>query len=113
MTRPDGRPWRKYRYVAMKQTFEELPGGRVRVTCDDGRSGVFRWDGPWLEGDLTQANLHMLAWCGGTDLPRECGYRYGEVPVDLDRPSGWPSELEDILGAGSAGLPRIGPKGKA
>ena len=95
--RPDGRPWRKYRHVAMKQTFEELPGGRVRVTADDGRWGVFDWRGPWIEGELTQANIHMLAWCGGVDLPPECRYRYGETPVDIDRPSGWPEPLEKLL----------------
>jgi hypothetical protein len=95
--RPDGRPWRKYRYGAMKQTFEELPGGRVRVTCDDGPSGVFEWRGPWVEGDLTQANLHMLEWCGGPDLPPELRYRYQNMPVDIHRPSGWPEDLEKLL----------------
>ena len=98
-TRPDGRPWRKYRYVEMKQTFEELPGGRVKVTADDGRTGIFQWNGPWIEGDLTQVNIHMLTWCGGAEIPQECRYRWSQVPADLNRPSGWPEELEKTLGA--------------
>ena len=92
--RPDGRPWRKYRYIPAKQTFEELPDGRVRVTADDGRWGIFRWNGPWIEGELTQANVHMLVWCGGPDTPAEFHYRWTDVPIDINRPSGWPEEYE-------------------
>ena len=97
-TRPDGRPWRKYRNVGAKQTFEELPEGRVRVPGDDGRTGVFDWRGPWIEGELTQASVHMLAWVGGPDLPIELRYRYHIMPVDINRPSGWPEYLEKALG---------------
>jgi hypothetical protein len=95
--RPDGRPWRKYRYVAFKQTYEELPGNRVRVTTDEGKTGIFQWNGPWIEGELTQANVHMLVWCGGPDIPPACRYRWGEVPIDVNRPTGWPEELENTL----------------
>lgn len=98
MNRPDGRPWRKYRYVRLKQTFEELPGGRVKVTTDDGRTGIFDWQGPWIEGELTQANTHMLCWTGGPILPDEMRFRYHLLPIDIDRPSGWPEYLEKALG---------------
>ena len=94
MKRPDGRPFRKHRYGPMKQTFEEIPDGRVRVTADDGRWGIFHWNGPWIEGDLTQANVHMLVWTGGPDTPPEFRYRWSEVPVDPSRPSGWPEMYE-------------------
>ena len=108
MTRPDGRPWRKYRDVRMKQTFEELPGNRVRVTADDGRWGVFEAAGPWVEGELTQANVHMLTWCGGPDVPKACAYRWNEVPADINRPSGWPEELEKTLGSTILGSHKAG-----
>jgi len=98
MTSPNERPMRKYRYVGRKQTFEELPGGRVRVTTDDGKSGVFDWRGPWIEGDLTQANIHMLCWTGGPEFPDELRYRYHVLPVDIDQPSGWPEDIAKVLG---------------
>lgn len=48
--------------------YEELGDGRVRVD-KHGVSGVFRWDGTWLEGELTFADPHMLIWVGGRGLP--------------------------------------------
>lgn len=93
-TREDGRPWRKYRYPLFKQTFEELPDGRVLVVDDDGKRGLFHWNGPWIEGDITTVNLHMLVWTGGPDTPAEFHYRWTEVPIDINRPSGWPEEYD-------------------
>jgi hypothetical protein len=90
-------PLRKYRHVANKQLFEELGDGLVRVTTDEGKSGVFRWNGPWVEGELTECNHNMLIFCGGPTLPKACNYRWSEVPEDVNRPSGWPEELERIL----------------
>jgi len=94
---PNDRPLRKYRHVAMKQTFEELGDGLVKVTADDGRTGVFQWRGPHVEGELTQANVHMLVWTGGPDLPDDCRFHWIETPIDVDRPSGWPEEYEKRL----------------
>jgi hypothetical protein len=91
------RPMRKYFHVIAKHTFEELDDGLVRVTDQSGKTGVFRWDGRYIEGELTQCNRHMLMWTGGPYLPRELNYRWTEVPVDIARPSGWPEELETLL----------------
>jgi hypothetical protein len=91
------RPLRKYRYSAFHTTYEQQPDGTVLVTHDDGRKGRFALDGRYLEGDLTQANKHMVFMTGGPDLPDACRYRWGEVPVDINRPSGWPEEQEKAL----------------
>ena len=96
--RPDGRPWRKYVHQAANMIYEEIPGGRVCVTDSAGRTGIFSADGPYIEGEITQANLHMLFWCGGTDLPEEFRYHWVEVPVDRQRASGWPAMFEKALG---------------
>ncbi len=50
--------------------YEEIGDGVVRV--DDpakGMSGLFKWDGTWIEGSLTYADPHMLCAVGGPDLP--------------------------------------------
>ena len=93
----DKEPPRKYYHVLGKQTFEELSDGLVRVTDDEGRSGVFRWSGEHVEGELTQCNLHMLSWTGGPTVPKALNYRWPEVPADVNRPSGWPEALEKLL----------------
>lgn len=91
-------PLRKYYYVALKQTYEELrEDGKVRVTDENGRSGIFHYSGKYLDGELTQANTHMLVWCGGPTVPEECNYRWHEVPADIERSSGWPEHLERTL----------------
>jgi len=51
--------------------YEDLGDGRVRV--EDPRTGgygIFTWNGSWLEGDVTHADLHMLVYIGGQDLPK-------------------------------------------
>jgi hypothetical protein len=97
VTEGSNRPPRKYYYCAFKQTFEELGDGKVKVTAEDGRTGIFRWDGPYIEGDLTEANIHMLNWTGGPTVPPECNFRWSTVPTDPSRPSGWPEPLERTL----------------
>jgi hypothetical protein len=94
---PSNQPPRKYYDVAGKQTFEEIGDGLVRVTSAAGRSGVFRWTGEWVEGDLTECNLHMLSWTGGPTFPKALNYRWTQVPTDINRPSGWPEEYEKLL----------------
>lgn len=88
---------RRYYYVAGKQTYQDLGDGRVEVTDDAGRTGIFSAEGPYLEGDVTQANLHMLFWTGGPTIPDECNFRWSEVPVDTRRPSGWPEKIEPFV----------------
>lgn len=88
---------RRYYHVAGKMMFEELGEGLVRVSDQGGKTGVFRWDGPWVEGELTECNLHMLVWCGGPQLPPGFNYRWPAVPADVNRPSGWPEGLDQVL----------------
>jgi phenylpropionate dioxygenase-like ring-hydroxylating dioxygenase large terminal subunit len=50
--------------------YQAIGDGLVRV--DDkakGKWGLFRHDGTWIAGDLTHADLHMLGYVGGPDLP--------------------------------------------
>jgi phenylpropionate dioxygenase-like ring-hydroxylating dioxygenase large terminal subunit len=50
--------------------YEAIGDGLVRVEDKaKGKSGVFRWDGTWVEGELTYADPHMLIYIGGPDLP--------------------------------------------
>lgn len=48
--------------------YEDLGDGLVKVTKGS-ESGVFQCDGRWVEGAVTQADLHMLVWVGGPNLP--------------------------------------------
>ena len=59
---------RKKQHPLSGALYEELGDGLVRVT-KQGTSGVFRWDGGWVEGDLTYADPHLLIWVGGRSLP--------------------------------------------
>ena len=49
--------------------YEEIEPGKVKVTSEDGAWGIFTPSGDWLEGERTQADLHMLVWVGGQNLP--------------------------------------------
>lgn len=97
MTLANTPPLRKYYYVRARQFFEELESGRVRVTDADGRTGIFSWDGHYLEGDLSVANEHMLVYVGGPTVPKVCNYRWTEIDADVNRPSGWPEALEEAV----------------
>jgi len=92
-----GRGLRRWRYPLKKQLFEEQADGTVKVTCDDGRVGHFNADGTYISGDLTQVSLQMLVWVTDPWLPEECDYRWTQVPVDINRPSGWSEQLEKTL----------------
>ncbi|MGK2910590.1 MAG: hypothetical protein ACSLE1_12435 [Sphingobium sp.] len=88
---------RKYHMHLNGERYEEVGEGRVRVTAADGRAGVFRCDGHWIEGDLREANLNMLVFCGGPTVPAIFNYRWPEVPADVNRSSGWPAAHEEYL----------------
>ena len=50
--------------------YQELGDGLVRVEdTAKGKSGLVRYDGVWIEGDLTYADPHLLRHVGGPDLP--------------------------------------------
>jgi hypothetical protein len=42
---------------------------------NNGIKGVFRFDGRHQEGELRQADPHMLLWIAGPQLPREANVR--------------------------------------
>ncbi len=50
--------------------YQELGDGLVRVEDKaKGKAGTFRYDGTWIDGNLTYADPHMLIHIGGPDLP--------------------------------------------
>src|SRR5262245_52130115 len=52
--------------------YEDIGGGRVRVQKQGSDAfGIFTWQGEWLEGEVTQADPHMLLYIAGPDLPRD------------------------------------------
>jgi hypothetical protein len=59
---------RKKQHPLSGTIYEDLGDGLVRVTRGEA-SGVFKTGGQWVEGDITQADLHMLVWVGGRELP--------------------------------------------
>jgi len=88
---------RRWRYALRKQTFEEIGDGTCRVTCDDGREGLFDSEGRYLSGNLTQVSREMVHWVTGPRMPPGCNFRWSQVPVDIERSSGWPEYLEDTM----------------
>jgi len=59
---------RKKRHPLSGALYEDLGNGLVRVAKGND-VGIFHSDGRWVEGDLTFADLHMLVWVGGRELP--------------------------------------------
>ncbi len=53
--------------------------GLVRVELGD-RSGLFHPDGRWHSGSLRQADLHLLGWVGGPELPSRRSAGGGRSP---------------------------------
>ena len=59
--------------------------GVVKVTDHkSGRWGRFRYDGVWLEGELSHADPHFLLFIGGPKLPPEMDIFYAMAPLPLD-----------------------------
>jgi hypothetical protein len=90
---------RRYFMHMTNQTFEEIGEGLVRVTNPDGKTGVFTWEGRWIEGDVRDVNVNMLIYTGGPDVERGFDFRWTRMPQALDRPSGWPEAQERRLKA--------------
>ena len=61
-----------YTHALYELTDEDL----VLVTAPDGRSGRFRPDGRWVEGELREADPHLCGWVAG---PRVRNHRVGTV----------------------------------
>jgi len=45
------------------------PSVAIRVTRHDGKTGLFRADGTYINGDVYFADPHLCGWIGGRDLP--------------------------------------------
>lgn len=50
----------------------ERDGDDIRVTAADGRTGRFRRDGSWIEGELRECDAQACGWVGG---PRVMNHR--------------------------------------
>ncbi len=49
-------------------TYELREDGHVRVE-NNGISGIFRFNGQYVSGELRQADPHLLLWMAGPQLP--------------------------------------------
>jgi len=68
--------------------YEEVCDGVVRVADEKrGKSGLFQWDGTWIEGDLTYADPHMLYLAGAPDLPPGKDIFWTVLPPLEDNPT--------------------------
>ena len=69
--------------------YTAIGNGLIRVEDKaKGKSGLFRFDGTWIEGDLTHADLHMLGYVGGPDLPAGADLQWVLMPaLDEDKPA--------------------------
>jgi hypothetical protein len=52
------------RHPFSKALYEQDGHGNVRVTLN-GKSGLFRPDGAWIEGDIYEADPQLCGWIGG------------------------------------------------
>lgn len=59
-------------------TYVGVAGGLVEVRAKDGRTGRFRSDGRWVEGELREADPHLCGWIAG---PRVENHRVGAPPA--------------------------------
>jgi hypothetical protein len=59
---------RKRRHPLSGAMYEVGEDGLVLVVGRDGRSGRFRPDGSWVDGELRQADPHLCAWLGGPQV---------------------------------------------
>ncbi|WP_197460218.1 aromatic ring-hydroxylating oxygenase subunit alpha [Sphingorhabdus sp. M41] len=61
--------------------YQEVEGGKVRVEDKQrNKSGLFEWDGTWIEGDLTQADIHFLRYIGGPTMRAEKDIFWSVMP---------------------------------
>jgi len=61
-------------------TYQQVEDGRVRVTEGD-KYGLFTWKGEYIEGDITQADINMLRYVGGPDLPADHDIFWSVAPA--------------------------------
>lgn len=66
------------RHPYTRALYEDGGDGLIRVTTSDGRSGRFRPDGRWVDGELREADPQLCGWVGG---PRVANHRVGTPPA--------------------------------
>jgi len=71
---------RKKRHPLSGAIYEDLGNGLVRVD-KAGVVGVFRANGTWVEGELSFADPHMIAWVGGKELPHGMNVSQRRMPA--------------------------------
>ena len=53
------------RHPFSRALYEQDGHGNVRVTTTDGKVGLFRTDGRWIEGEVFEADPQLCGWIGG------------------------------------------------
>jgi nitrite reductase/ring-hydroxylating ferredoxin subunit len=77
----DARFYTRLRHPLSGALYEDVGGGRVRVTTRLGKVGIFGADGVRLEGDVGTVDPNMCNWIGGRQLPNA-----GALPVPIQGP---------------------------
>ncbi len=65
----DARMYTKLRHPLSGFVYERGDDGLVWITDDDGRVSRFTAKGEWVDGPVEHADIHMLDWIGGEQLP--------------------------------------------
>src|SRR5215475_5941667 len=90
--------------------YQEVGDGLVRVEDrEHNRTGLFKWDGTWLVGDLTYADPDLLTYVGGPTVPPEHDVYWPMLPLDHDgsKPALPTPELVQQAQAAAAQMPRV------
>jgi hypothetical protein len=58
---------RSIRHPLSGALYDLEANGVLRVTAHDGKTGLFRGDGTYINGDLYFADPHLCGWIGGRD----------------------------------------------
>jgi len=99
-------------------TYSAIGGGKVRIDHEDGRYGIFTWEGEWIEGEITQGDLLMLQYIGGPDMPLDHDILWMLAPpltydgsVEVEAPYADLSQMPRIVGRYSADKGRMTDEG--
>src|SRR5437868_1984610 len=90
--------------------YSEVGEGLVKVEDrENGREGLFKWDGTYIEGDLTYADPHLLTYVGGPTVPPEHDVYWPMLPLDHDgsKPALPTPEAVQAAQAAAAQMPLI------
>ncbi|MBU6269570.1 MAG: Rieske 2Fe-2S domain-containing protein, partial [Sphingomonadales bacterium] len=78
-------PLRSETHPISGAVYTAIGDGLIRVEDKaKGKSGLFRFDGTWIEGSLTHADLHLLGYVGGPDLPPGMDLPWVTMPALAD-----------------------------